>query len=60
MPGSDEHLEFCATEVTGVILTPAHRNVNRQAQLYPKRFSTELERVMNFEQALGLRLWRGR
>jgi hypothetical protein len=41
MPGSDEHLEFCVTEVTGAILTPAHRNVNRQAQLYPKRLSTE-------------------
>jgi hypothetical protein len=42
MPGSEEHLEFYVTEVTGAILTPAHRNVNRQAQLYPKRLSTEL------------------
>jgi hypothetical protein len=41
MPGSDEHLEICVTEVTGVILTPAHRNVNRQAQPYPKRLSTK-------------------
>ena len=44
MPGSDEHLEFCVTEVTGAILTPAHRNVNRQAQLYPQMPTSQTDR----------------